>query len=166
VPVDFKYSSGTEMSYVTGKVLGGVRNDYSGFVGMRIGVGSSPITVTALGRIYVAGNSGTHTVKLVNAATGADVPGGTVSVGMSGGTAGQFKYGSLSSPVVLAAGATYYVVSQETAGGDLWHDYNSTVTTTSAATEQSAVYGPGGGVWTAFGSAGQTFVPVDFKYSQ
>jgi hypothetical protein len=66
--------------------------------------------------------------------------------------------------VVLAAGATYYVVSQETASGDLWHDSNTTVTTTTVATEQSAVYGPGGGVWSVTGSVGQTFGPVDFKY--
>jgi hypothetical protein len=70
----------------------------------------------------------------------------------------------LSSPVVLAAGATYYVASQETAGGEFWHNYNTTVTTTSVATELSTVYGPGGGVWTPFGSAGQAFGPVDFRY--
>jgi len=38
------------------------------------------------------------------------------------------------------------------------------VTTTSVATEQSAVYGPGGGALTVIGSVGQTFGPVDFKY--
>jgi uncharacterized repeat protein (TIGR01451 family) len=168
VPVDFKYSSGSpppETAYVTGKTLGTVRNDYTGFVGMKVGVGASPITVTALGRMFVAGNSGTHIIKLVNAANGTDVAGGSVSLTMSGGTAGQFKYANLSSPVVLAAGATYYVASQETAGADFWHSYNTTVTTTSVATKLSAVYGPGGAVWTSIGSAGQTFVPVDFKYS-
>jgi hypothetical protein len=113
--------------------------------------------------MFVAGNSSTHIVKLVDAVSGADVPGGTVLLAMSGGTAGQFKYAPLSSAVVLAAGATYYVVSQETAGGDLWHDYSTTVTTTTVATELSVVYGSGGG-WGSFGAAGQTFGPVDFKY--
>ena len=84
---------------------------------------------------------------------------------MIGGTVGQFKYANLSSPVVLAAGATYYVMSQETAGGDYWHNYHTTVTTTPVATELSGVYGVGNGSWTPYGSAGQTFVPVDFKYS-
>jgi hypothetical protein len=154
-----------ETAYVTGNTPGPVRNDYTGFAGMRIGVGASPITVTALGRMFAAGNSGTHIIKLVNAVNGTDVPGGSVSLTMSGGTAGQFKYAPLGSPVVLAAGATYYVVSQETAGGDFWHDYNTTVTTTSVATELSGVYGPGGGVWTPIGSAAQMFGPVDFKYS-
>ena len=91
--------------------------------------------------------------------------GGSVSLAMSGGTAGQFKYANLSSPVVLAAGAVYYVVSQETSGGDYWYNYDTTVTTTTVAAEQSDVYSPGGGVWTPYGIAGQTFVPVDFKYS-
>jgi hypothetical protein len=151
-------------------VLGTVRNDYSGFVGMRIGVGASPITVTALGRIFVAGNSGTHIVKLVSAANGTDVPGGSVSLSMSGGVPGQFKYANLSSPVVLAAGATYYVASQETAGGDYWHNYDTTLTTTSVATDLSTVYkmavnyGSGGTPWTSYGTAGQTFGPVDFTY--
>jgi hypothetical protein len=115
--------------------------------------------------MFVAGNSGTHIIKLVNAANRTDVAGGAVSLTMSGGTAGQFKYAPLSSPVVLAAGATYYLASQETAGGDLWRDYNTTVTTTSVATELSGVYSLGGGVWTPIGSARQTFGPVDFKYS-
>ena len=56
---------------------------------------------------------------------------------MVGGTTGQFKYASLNSPVVLAAGAIDYVASQETAGGDSWYNYDTTVTTTSVATELS-----------------------------
>lgn len=156
---------GGQMAYVTGQALGTVRNNYTGYVGMKIGVGGIPVTVTALGRIFVSGNSGTHLVKLVNAANGSDVPGGSVALGMSGGTAGQFKYATLSSPVILAAGGTYYVVSQETVGGDAWHDFNTTVTTTSAAAELSAVYGSGGGTWIPLGAAGQTYGPVDFKYS-
>src|SRR5204862_264306 len=126
------------------KVLGTLRNDYTGFVGMEISVGSSPLTVSALGRIFVTGNSGTHIVKLVNAATGADVIGGSVSVGMSGGTAGQFKYATLSSPVVLAAGTSYHILSRETAGGDFWSNIDATVSTTSVATELSGAWGDNG----------------------
>ncbi|MCX6922949.1 MAG: aryl-sulfate sulfotransferase, partial [Verrucomicrobia bacterium] len=51
------------------------------------------------------------------ASDGVDVPGGSVAVAMSGGTEGQFQYGSLSSPVTLAGGTTYWVLSQETAAG-------------------------------------------------
>ena len=65
--------------------------------------------------------------------------------------------------MVLAAGATYYVASQETAGGDFWHNETTTVTTMSVASELSAGYSAGG-AWISYGSAGQTFGPVDFKY--
>src|SRR5262249_20801535 len=100
----------------------------------------------------------------VQASDGKDVTGGSVSIGMSGGTVGQFKYGSLSSPVTLVAGATYYVVSQEAAGGDTWYNYDSRVTTAAVAAEGAALWGYGEGQWYPAGAAGQVFVPVDFKY--
>ena len=62
-------------------------------------VGPSPIIVAALGRIFIAGNGGTHTVKLVNASNGADVLGGAVSIAMAGGVAGQFKYVSFANSI-------------------------------------------------------------------
>ncbi len=171
-PVDFQYSTGviqtnapSVTSYVTGQALSSLYNNHSGFVGMQIGVGSSPLTVTALGRIFVSGNTGTHLLKLVDAASGLDVPGGSVSLAMSGGIAGQIKYAQLSSPVVLAAGAQYYVVSQETYGGDFWYDYLTTVSTTSVAADQSYVYSSGG-VWVSepSGAPGHTFGPVSLMY--
>jgi hypothetical protein len=152
-------------AYVTGTVLGTLRNNYGGYVGMKFVAGSGPITVTQLGRMMTSGNSGTHTVKLVNASDGTDVPGGAVSLALSGGTVGQFTYASLANPVTLAAGTAYYLVSQETSGADSWYDVNTTVTTTSAATESSGVYGTGSGTWYLYGSADQEYVPLDFKYS-
>jgi hypothetical protein len=159
-------SPGGTASYVTGKTLGTPRNSYNGFAGMKITVGANPVTVTALGRLEVSGNTGTHTVKLVNAVGGTDVTGGSVSVTMSGETAGDFTYATLSSPVVLAAGSSYYLVSQETFGGDQYYGAeDTTVTTTAVATEVSGVYGAGGGAWSFNGDAGQTYGPVDFQYS-
>ena len=148
--------------FVTSKTLGTVRNDYSGWVGMAIQIGSSDITANSLGRIVVAGNSGTHTVKIADS-TGTDVAGGSVSVSMSGGTPGSFVYGNLASPVTLSAGATYYILSQEASGGDQWYDYNTTVQTTSVASVTSAAFGSGS-PYSAAGSAGQTYAPVDFLY--
>jgi Pectate lyase superfamily protein len=100
-----------------------LRNDYTGFVGLNFVTGASPLSIQALGRMAVAGNSATHTLKLVNAQTGADVPGAAVVVNMTGAPAGQFLYGSLSSAITLAANTSYYLVSQETTGGDQWFDY-------------------------------------------
>jgi hypothetical protein len=150
-------------AFVTGQTLGSLRNDYSNWVGFRFTVGSSNITVGELGRWVVSGNSGTHTVKLVLASTGADVSGGTVSIATSGATAGQFKYVALGSSVTLLANTTYYIVSQESNGGDQWYDLNTTLTSTSVATINSPVYGTTG-AWSTPSGAGQSFVPVSFKY--
>ena len=60
--------------------LGSLRNNYSGWVGMQIQVAGNPVTVSQLGRMMAAGNTGMHTVKLVKASDGLDVPGGAVTV--------------------------------------------------------------------------------------
>ena len=168
-PVDFKYTTSapppSQSGYVTSQNLGTLHNTYNGFAGMQIVVGSNPITVTALGRMMVSGNTSTHTVKLVRASDGADFPGGTVSIPMSGGTAGQYQYASLSNPVVLAAGATYYVMSQESSGGDSWYYDDTTIKTTSVAAETAGAWGYGPGQWFLNGGPGQAYGPVDFKYS-
>src|SRR5262249_18484274 len=134
----------TATAFVTSKSLGTVRNDFAGWVGMKITVGTTPLTVTDLGRIRVNGNSGTHLVKLVQASDGMDVPNGSVSVATTTGTAGQFQYGTLASAVTLAANTSYYLVSQESSGGDQWYDFNTVLTTTAAGSCNGAVYAGGG----------------------
>ena len=154
-----------EAAYVTGVVLGALRNDWSGWVGMQVVVGTNPVRVTQLGRMMAPGNSGTHTVKLMQASDETDVAGGSVAVAMSGGTAGQFQYGSLSSPVTLAAGTTYWVLSEELRSEDSWYDYIGTVvTTTGVAADTASVWGTGPGDWHTYPVTNQAFGPVDFKY--
>jgi len=173
VPVNFNYTTIAPPSgnanmpgtaYVTGQVLGTVRNDYTGWLGMEVIVGASPLTVVSLGRIMAPGNNGTHTVKLVNASDGTDVAGGGVAISMSGGTVGQFQYGSLSEPVTLAAGTAYYVVSQETASGDSWYDGDTVLTTTEVAVDDAVVWGIEPGSWARFAEANHCYVPVSFEY--
>jgi hypothetical protein len=155
----------TESSFVTGVALGALRNDYSGWVGMRIVIGGNSLVVSQLGRMMAPGNSASHNVKLVTASDGLDVPGSSIAITMSGGTSGQFKYATLSNPVTLAANTTYYLISEETAGGDSWYDANTIVTTTAAAVDDAAVWGSGPGAWNAFGGTNQAFVPLSFMYS-
>lgn len=164
VSATFQCSGPPASSFVTGYALNGPvkRNDYSGFVGMKFTVGSGAIAVSSLGRICIAGNAGTHTVKLVLASTGADVPQGSVPVSMSGCAAGQFQYGSLGS-VTLQANTAYYLVSQETAGGDQWYDYGAIATTSDGAVN-SAIYSNGAS-WAQAGSAGNSYVPLNFVYA-
>jgi hypothetical protein len=169
-PVDFTYTTNPPpptSNYAISANLGLLQNNFSGYVGMNIVVGASPLTVMALGRMVADGNDGTHTLKLVNASDGTDVPGGTVSLAIGGGAAGQFQYTNLASPVTLAAGARFYVVSLESLGGDYWyHDSYTTLTTTAAATHNGAIYGWVPGQWYQSGSASNhTFGPVDFTYT-
>jgi hypothetical protein len=154
-----------ETAFVTGKTLGTIRNNLTAFVGMKVTLGAAPVTVTSLGRIYVAGNTGTHTVKIVNAGTGSDVAGASVSINMAAGTAANgFKYLALATPVTLSANTAYYVVSQETSGGDQWYDFNTVLTTTNVGAVNNAIQRPSNS-WVAAGGANNSYVPVDFKYA-
>jgi len=165
--LDLKYSTNavTVSRYITSTALGSQRTGYSGFAGMQIFVGASPLAVTALGRMTVAGNGGTHLLKLVDASDGSDVPGGSVTVSMSGASAGQFQYANLASPALLLPGSAYYVLSQESSSGDVWYYNDSLVQTTPVATELSGAWGYGPGQWYLNGGAGQAFGPVDIKYT-
>ncbi|MBZ5674465.1 MAG: dockerin type I repeat-containing protein [Acidobacteriia bacterium] len=138
-----------------------LRNNVTGWLGMKLTVGATDVTVTSLGRIFVAGNNGTHTIKLVRVSDGADVPGGSVLLSMAGGTLGQFSYASLPSPITLQAHTSYYLVSQEFQGGDKWYDYG-TIFTTSAATVNNAAYWNGTS-WALIDTAQTSYVPPNFR---
>jgi hypothetical protein len=161
-PVTPPASGGT--AFVTGQTLGTVRRDYNGWVGMQFRVGSNPLTITGVGRIVAPGDSGTHLVKIVDASTGLDVPGASASVVTAGATAGTYVYGAVSS-VVLNANAPYYILTQETAGGDPWYDFNTLVQTTNVANTVSAAYYYGSAYYN-LGSSGASYGPVNFQYQQ
>ncbi len=156
----------TSVSFTTSEVLStAVRNDYTGFVGMQVTIGVKYLSVSSLGRWIVAGNTQTHLVKIVDTSTGLDV--GSVTINTSGATPGEFAYAALSSPVTLVPGITYFIVSQETSGGDTWHDNGTTATTTSDASLAGSV---AGGLttpaenWSTGSTASQEYGPVDFLY--
>lgn len=75
----------------------------------------SGLTVLTLGRYMVLGNTGTHTVVIMDM-TGTIL--GSVSINMTGGTADTFIYTTLGSPLVLSASTQYFIGSQETNGAD------------------------------------------------
>jgi len=112
--------------------------------------------------MVAAGNSANHVVKLVNAA-GADIPGGSATVVTSGATQASFVYASLASPVVLNANTTYYLVSQETSGGDTWYDWDTILQTSSAAALSNAVWANTNS-YSTVGGGGHSYVPLDFKF--
>jgi hypothetical protein len=159
---NFEYSVGT--TFITGYTTAGraVRNNYSGWVGTQMTIGSSSLNVTSVGRLCLAGNSGTHTVKFTNASTAQDVAGGSAAVNMTGCTAGQFIYAVLTAPISLETGVSYYLTSLEVSGGDTWYDYGA-VSATSAATIANSIYN--GGSWASEGGQNTSYGPPNFEYS-
>ncbi len=162
---EYTWTSGAGSTALASSVsLGSLRNNFSGWVGFRFAVGGAPITVTQLGRWVVSGNSGSHTVKLVDSG-GNDVPSGSVTVNTSGAPSGQFAYATLANAVTLSPGATYVVMSQETNGGDQWYDYNCGVTLTSVATPNQAAWANNGGIYVTTGATTNSYGPVNLKYT-
>lgn len=159
-------SSTSGTSFVTAvSAQGSIRNNSTANIGMKITVGSNPIVVQSLGRYFLTGNSGTHTLEIVRVSDGTVL--GSVSINMGTGTADAlgYKYVTLSSPVTLAANTAYYIVSSETNGGDSWYDnLNTTLTVTSVATINGSVYSSGSS-WVENGGSGNCYVPLNFTYS-
>lgn len=153
------------LGFVTFKTLGTIRNDFTGFVGMVIQTGATPLVAVGLGRIIVTGNTGAHVLKITDGTTEADVPGATVTVDLSaGGTANEFAYEIFPNPITLNANTQYYILSSETAGGDQWFDLDTTVVTQAFASDISAVFGDGIGPFTRGGGPGHTYGPVDILF--
>ena len=149
---------------VTSFTLGGPGNNFTGFVGMQFTVGASPLNVTALGRLDIAGNTKTHTVKLVRVSDGGDVPGGSATLSFPTGTVGQFAYATLVSPVTLQANTGYYLISEETSGGDQWLDLGPITTTNVVSLNGPVYYWPGFGYYLV-GITNGSYVPVNLLYS-
>jgi hypothetical protein len=97
----------------------------------------------------------------VLASNGSDVPGGSVTISMAGGTPGVFSFVSLPSPITLSANTTYYLVSDETSGGDTWYDYGG-ITTTTAVTANNSVYFLNG-QWNLTGGPNTSYVPPNLE---
>jgi RHS repeat-associated protein len=167
VPVNFKGTSSSIAPLASvGTITSSLRNDFSGWVGFQFEVGSVPITVTSLGRWVVSGNSGTHAVKLVNA-DGTDVSNGGTTVRTAGMTTSQFAYAPLPAPVTLSAYTTYFLVSQESSGGDQWYDYANTPITITAAGGALAISAPNGSTTYTLASngSGRTFGPLNLEFA-
>jgi hypothetical protein len=160
---------GSTTSFVSGKTLGTPSTGNSGWVGMRITTGASPVIVTALGRIYINGNTGSTTVKIVNASDLTDVPGGAATVPLSSGINNEFNYGELPTPITLNANTSYYIVSQEDGAGNTWYDDTQLSITSSdvAVVDRGIEYfagSPGNSSRWTLGTTINPIGPVDFKY--
>jgi hypothetical protein len=97
----------------------------------------------------------------VDAATGQDVPGASAGVNMTD-RATDSVYSSLAAPVQLTANKTYYLVSQETSGGDLWFDQFA-LSTKPDGTVLNSVFSLGSGY--APNEANTSYGPPNFLYT-
>ena len=155
-------SGGTTAPLVTSFTPTDLRRNFDGWVGMQVRVGAEDVRVSSVGRWVVSGNRDSHTVKLVDAATGADVPGGSATVATAGAPAGAFAYAPLPAAVTLRANTTYYLVSLEKDGGDEWYNIDTRVVTPGWASVPGYVYSWAGSptAWNPGGSANQGFGPL------
>jgi len=154
---------GGKTAFVTGQTLGTLSSGHNGGIGFQFTVGSSPITVYSLGRYMVSGNTGTHALTLVQVSNNAVL--GTVTVAMSGATPGTYVYGTLTTPIALAANTSYYVQSAEVSPGDQYYSENTTVTTTAAGTITNAEDSASGNRWFTGTLGSNSYGPVNFTYS-
>lgn len=137
-------SSGpTGTAFILTQTVGTLRNDFTGCVGFIFATTATP-TVTALGRWVVSGNSGSHTVYLLD--TGSNTVVASVAINTSGATPGQYKYASVT-PVMLSSANNYVLCSAETNTGDQWYGDDTTINSTSA------------GVGAIIGAEGSTSTP-------
>jgi RHS repeat-associated protein len=70
----------------------------------------------------------------------------------------------LAAPVTLSANTSYYLVSQEVNGGDIWYDFNSTLGHTWAASIGNAAFNGGAPPYYSYGSVNNGYGPVNLKY--
>ncbi|HVD62487.1 MAG TPA: hypothetical protein VNC11_16560 [Gemmatimonadaceae bacterium] len=155
-------------TFIIDQVPGDVRTANSWF-GMTIHVQSNPLTVRALGRYFVDGNSMTHRMRIVDAMSLEDVPGSMANVDMSAPNDDPddpYRWGSLSTPYpVLKADTIYHILSEEKNPGDAFRDQNTTVTPVREdASVDSGVQSDNPGVFQAVGGAEHAFGPVNFRY--
>lgn len=151
---------GTAWSAAT--TTGTLRNNFGGWVGARITVGASPITVQELGRVWLTGNTGLSTVAVVRKSDKAVMT--TAVIDISSGVNDQYNWKAVD-PVVLAAGTEYYIVNNVTSGGDQWRDLATMAAPNAAAALSGAVFSSDFVSFSESGSANQLFVPVNFKFT-
>jgi hypothetical protein len=152
----------TELDLVGSPSVSGVRNDFTGWVGIRFTFNTGGAKVTRLCRWVVSGNSAAHTVKLRDETTSTDVVSGSVNT--TGATAGQFACASVTQ-TAITSGDTFNLWSQESSGGDQWYnDGSTTFTISSDATSLNSSYSTDGSSTNTNAGSGHAFGPPNMKY--
>jgi len=83
---------------------------------------SSTITVYEVGRLYAAGNSQNHSIKIWISTDHVTPLASATILAASPSDGNNFKYAVLGTPLVLTPGNTYAIAVDEFSGGDTWKD--------------------------------------------
>lgn len=163
--ISLRKSSEVGESLVENVSLGQPENSTTGEVGMMITV-NEDVTVKAIGRFYYLGNTDIHKLSIYDAADGSVVA--TASVDMSEGATDEngFKYALLDKEVKLETGKTYYVVSSETTGQDVFMGRMSQVICDSRFTVNGGITYENGN-WKSLAKPGPGYMygPVNLLFS-
>jgi hypothetical protein len=145
-----------------------IRNDYTGFVGLKIKVGGKDLQVMELGRYFENSNTQSHELQIVDHKTNQVL--GSVTVDLSKGKADGlgFKYAPLNKPVTLKANMEYDIMSKENMNGDKWFGKTNgnmaRLGVTPVGQITSQIYGTKPPFAVAGRAINQTFGPLNFKY--
>lgn len=118
---------------------GSPRSNFSGEVGDEF-VANTSSTIVKLGRPFLSGNTGTHTITVKDSGCSTIA---TVSVTMTDPqtTVGGIPYVFASVSGSLVSGQTYSITTTETSGGDTWIDSDSNITVATDFTVNHAAFG-------------------------
>ncbi|BBH18852.1 hypothetical protein Back11_01970 [Paenibacillus baekrokdamisoli] len=153
---------GTSISLVTGKTLGSLQNGFTGEAGFNFTTANAARTVASLGRFFVSGNNGSHTVSLYKESDKSLVASCTVNMAMGTADEWGFKYCTLPAPVTLMANTAYDLVASETSGGDQYYHDDTTVTL-GTGTPNFAIF-KWNGSWYYDSTTSHSFGPVNLLY--
>lgn len=147
---------GPSSSILVSYTPGSNRNDFSGQVGVRLGISPSPLAVAWIGA-RSNGYGGTRTVKLYEWFADALVR--TAVIDYTGKAAGQFAWTAVS-PVTLAANGYYALMMDVVASDGNWWANPGVTAFTGAIVNVYDVYRIGAGALQT-GSANSQFIGLD-----
>jgi len=148
-----------DVSLLVSFASGAGRNDFTGEVGVRLGIGGTPITVSWIGALCSA-PGGTRTVKLYE--WFADALQRTAVIDMTGKTLGQYVWAEIA-PITLSAGGYYSLLQTVTASdGQTWA--NQGPTAFNGMANVYSTYRTPGGAMNATGPD-QQYVGLDLGWS-
>jgi hypothetical protein len=149
--------AGPTASLVTSYTPGTDRNDFTGEVGVRLGIGTTALPVSWVGMRH-NGVGGTRTVKLYEWFSGTVQR--TVTVNLTGGTAGAWVWTPMS-PITLGASGYYALLMVCTASdGQTWKNPGPVTMTSQIVNIYDSYYA--GGLQT--GLVNSSFVGLDLGW--